>query len=645
MKLKNKLILIFILFASFIIFNNNNCFAWYDRSQGYGTFSSAFSGEPTIENYISYVTSNLPFYRDYSYGFSYHIEGYDGDMLVITKNPIFISGNGYSINHLELYSDTPYYLYVSNLGVGKCASYNSFRVYQDYSGQKILIRYADFTSGISNIQANHDIYYIETGESFTFLSSPSTFSEFFTLNLRDRDLEIQNLPVHSFKLGSDENSSSYQELSDLIANDNKYCVYITDYTRYLVSPDPTHYTTINNASFVLSGYIDFLVSDHAYFYYSKHYNRIKECAGDYHYSLITDDVKRFFFNLVYSEDSDETYFEISDSNGLLWCLSDYVDSYDTQSELLSDFKNVYFVGSNQKIYYGIEDNNYILDGLSDYIYYGKNNIQDERTFNFDYHGGSLIQYYLSDDDFEDNVSSLNESNQRKTPKVTYEEEPNSSNSSESSVTFVPVIIPDSTEGSSLIIPTDDSTYTYEDETVTDETSQGSDSNHTQDERSPYYSSKDYDDTTGWSVWDFLKGIFGKIGSLLSAIGNLVSDLISGLFSLFVPSGNFFSNTFSDLGDWFEIKLGFIFYPFQFFLDLFDRLTNIEFGDPILYIPNITEPFSHEVLIHSTEFNFNDLLENENINTAHNYYLMFVDAILILGFINLLKNKFEEVTRK
>lgn len=356
---------------------------------------------------------------------------------------------------------------------------------------------------------------------------------------------------------------------------------------------------------------------------------------------MTTYTKRYFFNLVYSDDSDDAYFTISDDNGMLWALSDYVnDGTTSQSEAISDFTNTYFIGSNQTIYYAQEDSNYILDSLTDSIYYGKNRGEDTHIYNFAFSGGNTKEFYLNKATFNDDVSTQNSIIEQKSPVIVTEE-----TQSEENPPVAPPVIYDTSDGQSSVIPQDTTTYTYPANTVTDETSSEDDLAHVDSERVPYTSTDTNDDTSNWSIWDFLKGIFDTIGNVLSAIGNLVSDLVSGLISLFVPSSDFFGNVFTDLNDWFEIKLGFIFYPFQFFMNFFDRLLNIEFTEPVISIPEIREPFSDEILIHAIEFNFNSLLEDERINTAHNYYLMFVDVILIIGFINLLKNKFEEVTNK
>lgn len=399
-----------------------------------------------------------------------------------------------------------------------------------------------------------------------------------------------------------------------------------------------------SGSYLLSGYIDFLISEKAYFYYSPHYNRIRSTSGDYRGEPLTNYMKRFFFTLVYSDDSDDTYFTISENNGTLWALSDYIsEDTDTQSVQLEDIKNSYFIGSNQTIFYGNETNDYVLDTLSNSIYYIgcsdstyyqeysvvtdiKHRGRDKHTYSFGFNGGGVKYFYLDNDTFSTEIEETKEFIQKQKE--------------------IHVIIIDTSDGKSSIIPSDNTTQTYIYNYVTNETTPEEDEKHTEKDRNPFTSDKDKDDTSNWSIWDFLKGIFEAIGELAKTIGSLVSDLISGLISLIVPSGDFFSSLFDDLQDWFSLKLGFIFYPFELIANILGRIANIEYANPVLNIPDICEPLTGEILFHAVTFNFNDLLEeHESFQTMHNIYLTIVDVIIIFSLVNLLRKKFEEVTMK
>lgn len=151
-----------------------------------------------------------------------------------------------------------------------------------------------------------------------------------------------------------------------------------------------------------------------------------------------------------------------------------------------------------------------------------------------------------------------------------------------------------------------------------------------------------------------KNIFQKIGDILSYINpfsenffvyKLIELLIEMLKGLFIPSNEFFSSYFSELNDWFSDRFGFLYYPLDLFFDLADRFLHINFSEPIIDIPNIYEPTTNTILIHATKFNFNTLLEQNSLKTAHDIYLIIVDAIIYVGLVILLYNKYEEVMTK
>lgn len=151
-----------------------------------------------------------------------------------------------------------------------------------------------------------------------------------------------------------------------------------------------------------------------------------------------------------------------------------------------------------------------------------------------------------------------------------------------------------------------------------------------------------------------KNIFEKIGEMLSYINpfsenffvyKLIELLIEMLKGLFIPSDEFFSSYFSDLNNWFSDRFGFLYYPLELFFDLADRFLHINFSEPIIDIPDIYEPTTNTILIHATKYNFNSLLEQNSFKTAHDIYLIIVDAIIYVGLVILLYNKYEEVMTK
>ena len=151
-----------------------------------------------------------------------------------------------------------------------------------------------------------------------------------------------------------------------------------------------------------------------------------------------------------------------------------------------------------------------------------------------------------------------------------------------------------------------------------------------------------------------KGIWGTLKEVLSYINpfsenffvyKLIELLINALKSLFIPGDGFLNNYFNELKEWFSARLGFLSYPLDLILDVLERIKTINFEEPIIQIPDFVEPSTNEKIICARTYNLNSLLENNTFKTCHDVYFVLVDAIIIFGLVNLLKNKMEEVFTK
>lgn len=138
-----------------------------------------------------------------------------------------------------------------------------------------------------------------------------------------------------------------------------------------------------------------------------------------------------------------------------------------------------------------------------------------------------------------------------------------------------------------------------------------------------------------------KNIFQK---LLDIPGQILEGFLNLLKSVFIPSDDFLSNYFDELFGWFTDRLGFISYPFELIVDILNKILSINFGEPIISIPDIQEPVTNELLVKGTSLNLNMFLENKILKNIHDIYLIIIDSIIIFALVNLAKNKFEEVTR-
>lgn len=97
--------------------------------------------------------------------------------------------------------------------------------------------------------------------------------------------------------------------------------------------------------------------------------------------------------------------------------------------------------------------------------------------------------------------------------------------------------------------------------------------------------------------------------------------------------------------WARNHFGFLFYPFEFTISFLNRVLNINYGEPILIIPELRDPFYNNKILDKTIFNFNSILSNSTVVFIYNIYLVVVDAILIFLFVVFCKHIFEGVFGK
>ena len=539
MRIQYKLLLIFIVFLGFIIFNNNICFGAItleDVPQEvqdipyYSTnFLPKFSDLGIDEfdmlvfrfNYSSKAPEELTYCIIISTDFDCNTWSFTYDPSVGNTSPI-VEGNllnNILVNYKDKYSPHIYFssstsnsiTYFDTEHGHSFSNYLWDDSYPLYNNLTILYSTRDVVRYDVSTQTTN---FLATGESFSKVDKLNLFE----LNLTDLDY---NNTVHQFNLSTYTDSPCYDELINLVNFNNKYCIYLTDYTRLLTFETNHLDSPLVSGAYLLSGYIDFLLSDNAYFYYSPHYNRIKISSGDYLSGIMTDKAKRFFFTLVFSVDSDNTYFTIQENNGSLWAVSDYT------SDFLEDKRNSYFIGSNQKIYYAKEDNNYILDGLTNSIYYGKEKREKNKVYNFGLIGGHTKSFFLNDYNCTSNIATENQS--------ILDKQQNQD------------IIKDNSNGKSTIISIDSSTYTYNYNTVTDDTFNDNDLNNIENERYPYVSDNSTDDDTNWSIIDYFK-YFKQKTKDDEVKSNTTSDNITSSLTTLLSTFSFYKPIMQNVED-------------------------------------------------------------------------------------------------
>lgn len=515
MKIQYKLLLMLILAFGMVIFSEQDCFA----------FESKENIPTDIPCYDAFM-KNLPDYQTNFIVFSLKEKNTDNIRYCL----LYIREQ-----QLSSVSDNFHYRFVGNSG-GSHFVANTSNVGMQYMSCKIIdnkpvlwddsFKYSlhfSTSNGIFEIDPLFEtltVYY-STSDVYMNLNSAEEDSIFYSppvnvdklnlyeLNLTDLDYNNQ---VHQFNLATYTNSPCYNEIMEYYNKNYQYAIYVTDYRRTLTYGQPDNDDSFQYGSYNLSGYIDFLVHDKGVFYYDKSENQMK--TGIYQTEATikptTEYTKRFYFNAVYSEDSNDPNCIIFDDNGNLGQTYNLNNMY------------AHFIGSSQTIYYCAENgtSNIATKGIVtriDTVYYkgylnpwgniDKDKVRDISTvpfyvYNFKFAGGTTNLLFSNSPTYTDDISNI------------YSDLNGIHNSTE--------IVPDSSEGGSYVQGIDSTSSTYEPGKVTNDTTNEQDKEHEGGIRVPGVTTED---RSNWTILDYVKNIF-------TTILNLPKTILQGLSSLF-----------------------------------------------------------------------------------------------------------------
>lgn len=135
----------------------------------------------------------------------------------------------------------------------------------------------------------------------------------------------------------------------------------------------------------------------------------------------------------------------------------------------------------------------------------------------------------------------------------------------------------------------------------------------------------------------LKNLLTMIKNTFVRIGNLVSSLLNGIKSLFVPSGNSLKEHFQKNYSLLSEHLGFLVYPFQLISNIFDRIINLKTTTSFSFAG---WTFMGVSVLPSFIFDFNDVLKAENISNMYNIYLVVISGLIVIAFMALCLKKFK-----
>lgn len=144
-----------------------------------------------------------------------------------------------------------------------------------------------------------------------------------------------------------------------------------------------------------------------------------------------------------------------------------------------------------------------------------------------------------------------------------------------------------------------------------------------------------DSDTNTSILDWLKQIWESICNIPSAIAEAIA-------SIFVPSPDFYPTAISNLKDAFSDRMGLLTYPISVLFDFLDRVVNLSDQQPILTWGNIYLPGYATPLVAAGQYNLNDAIGTSQGKSLHDIYLVIVDAIMILAFVDLCCHKYQKI---
>ena len=143
-----------------------------------------------------------------------------------------------------------------------------------------------------------------------------------------------------------------------------------------------------------------------------------------------------------------------------------------------------------------------------------------------------------------------------------------------------------------------------------------------------------------NVLDGVRALFRSITSFFDSFFSSFLNVLSGLF---LPPDGYMDNFVTSLKVSVEDKLGLLIYPFQFFVNICNRIINFNPTNTsgTIHIPEVKDPFYGVTLIEPQVLVLSDIFNTGSLKIAYNTYLYIVDLYLIFGFLNLCYKKFYE----
>lgn len=134
-----------------------------------------------------------------------------------------------------------------------------------------------------------------------------------------------------------------------------------------------------------------------------------------------------------------------------------------------------------------------------------------------------------------------------------------------------------------------------------------------------------------------KGFLQKIVDTIVGLPKKIIDgFVDGLKSLFIPADNYFSDLFSDLNDFFSERLGILYEPFDFLIELLNTFLNST-GDIVLHIPEWK--WDGQTVIPEMEYN---LADNAILMYLVDFIHLVTTVLISLKLVGMVQDKFDEI---
>lgn len=151
-----------------------------------------------------------------------------------------------------------------------------------------------------------------------------------------------------------------------------------------------------------------------------------------------------------------------------------------------------------------------------------------------------------------------------------------------------------------------------------------------------------------SILDFGANFFTRLGKgahdlIFEMIPDFVGSIARSIKELFIPADGFFKTQFDRVYQFFNNKLGFLFYPLDLTISTLQRFVSLSPEAPIFHIPDISVG-DFGTLIHAVDFDLSQAVATKPWSDIYSIYLLVVNGIVGFALVNLAIKKEEELLK-